>query len=177
MNRAIILAPRKHICKGVAVSTWGERLQWIVDKHEEGIVAGMARKVGKTGTQVSNYLANANVPSADVLQLIVAKYPNVNPEWLITGKGPRERVKSGETIPDRLRVAGEVVEEMVQLVKRYEAATSTVADDPVQGKLRSRRHALRDVAQVERQQAEPQAPPAKAPTRKRRSSSGGSDPG
>ena len=89
MNRAIILAPRKHICKGVAVSTWAERLRWIVDKYEGGNGSGMARKIGKTPQQVSNYLSGANVPSADVLEAVAGAYPAVSPTWLLTGKGSR----------------------------------------------------------------------------------------
>ena len=91
MNRASILAPRKHICKGVAVSTWAERLRWIVDKYESGIGSGMARKIGKTPQQVSNYLSGVNVPSADVLQAVASAYPSVSPTWLLTGKGPRQQ--------------------------------------------------------------------------------------
>ena len=144
-------------------------------KKTDETYGAFAKRVGLSPQIVSNYKKKVHGASVNALADVVLR-TEVNPRWLLTGDGPRYRTREGEPIPERLRVAGEVVEEMVQLVKRYEAATSTVADDPVQGKLRSRRRALRDVAQAEHQQAEPQSPPAKAPKRKRRSSSGGSDP-
>lgn len=59
-----------------------------------------------------------------------AKVLGVNPGWLMTGQGDRRPVKGSEEA-ERLRVAGEIVDEMVKLVDRYRAgigATSPASD-------------------------------------------------
>ena len=46
---------------------------------------------------VSNILSGRNKPGYDFLESLLLHYPNLNLEWLITGRGPMIReVKSGE---------------------------------------------------------------------------------
>lgn len=45
---------------------------------------------------ISNIMAGRNKPSLDVMQKILDKYPTLNPEWLIAGRGEMWRTVPGE---------------------------------------------------------------------------------
>ena len=45
---------------------------------------------------ISNMMAGRNNPSLDVMRRIMERYPTLNPEWLIVGKGEMWRTIPGE---------------------------------------------------------------------------------
>jgi transcriptional regulator with XRE-family HTH domain len=45
---------------------------------------------------ISNIMSGRNKPSLDVMQKILDKYPTLNPEWLIAGRGDMWRTVPGE---------------------------------------------------------------------------------
>ena len=45
---------------------------------------------------ISNMMAGRNNPSLDVMKRIMERYPTLNPEWLILGKGEMWRTPPGE---------------------------------------------------------------------------------
>ena len=45
---------------------------------------------------ISNMMAGRNNPSLEVMKRIMHRYPTVNPEWLIAGKGEMWRTVPGE---------------------------------------------------------------------------------
>jgi len=54
----------------------------------EGISpAKLAEIIGVQRSSVSHMLSGRNNPSYDVLQSILQKFPKVNPDWLLLGKG------------------------------------------------------------------------------------------
>ena len=45
---------------------------------------------------ISNMMAGRNNPSYDVIKRILERYPTLNPEWLISGKGEMWRTPPGQ---------------------------------------------------------------------------------
>ena len=45
---------------------------------------------------ISNMMAGRNNPSLDVMRRIMERYPTLNPDWLIVGKGEMWRTVPGE---------------------------------------------------------------------------------
>ena len=45
---------------------------------------------------ISNMMAGRNNPSLEVMKRIMQRYPTINPEWLIAGKGEMWRTVPGE---------------------------------------------------------------------------------
>ena len=45
---------------------------------------------------ISNMMAGRNNPSLEVMKRIMERYPKLNPEWLIAGRGDRWRTVPGE---------------------------------------------------------------------------------
>lgn len=71
----------KHMDQGIAA-----RLQVIFER--EGISASIfADKIGVQRSAISHILSGRNKPGFDLLQKIIAKFPTINTEWLITGLG------------------------------------------------------------------------------------------
>jgi len=50
-----------------------------------------ANAIGIQGSTLSHILNGRNNPSLSVLQSILNRFPNINPEWLIMGQGSIER--------------------------------------------------------------------------------------
>ena len=74
------------------------RLQVIFER--EGISASIfADKVGVQRSAISHILSGRNKPGFDLLQKIIAKFPTINTEWLITGLGDpyKQQVKQIQT--------------------------------------------------------------------------------
>ncbi len=62
------------------------RLQVIFER--EGISASIfADRIGVQRSAISHILSGRNKPGFDLLQKIIAKFPTINTEWLITGLG------------------------------------------------------------------------------------------
>ncbi|MBN1988648.1 MAG: helix-turn-helix transcriptional regulator [Bacteroidales bacterium] len=62
------------------------RLQVIFEM--EGITASIfADKIGVQRSAISHILSGRNKPGFDLLQKIIANYPNISTEWLISGNG------------------------------------------------------------------------------------------
>lgn len=74
------------------------RLQVIFER--EGISASIfADKIGVQRSAISHILSGRNKPGFDLLQKIIAKFPTINTEWLITGLGDpyKQQVKQIQT--------------------------------------------------------------------------------
>lgn len=56
-----------------------------------------AKSVGKAATTINYIVEGKSKPGYDVLESVVKTYPQVNPNWLLTGEG--EMVKSVPTAP------------------------------------------------------------------------------
>ena len=156
-------------------ATWGERFDWLVKNVAGNSQRGLGRKIGTSGQVIGNWIRGEATPSGDYLENLMQAYPSVNPDWLLTGRGAPTREYKPMAGPT---VAQSAVEEIAAIIDRLrKEATSKAGGDRAQGMLDSRQRALDEAAQAALQQQGPQSPPVKAPKRKRRSSSGGSDPG
>lgn len=66
------------------------RLQKLLTK--EGIApTRFAEVIGVQRSSISHILSGRNKPSFDMIQSILEKYPKINPDWLILGKGEMYR--------------------------------------------------------------------------------------
>jgi hypothetical protein len=64
-----------------------DRLEKILDHY--GITSyRMALDIGTKGANLSNLISGKFNPSFDFLQKVLAKYPEINANWMITGEGP-----------------------------------------------------------------------------------------
>ena len=55
-----------------------------------------AEEIGAQPGTISNMMSGRNNPSLDVMRRIMQRYPTLNPEWLILGKGDMWRTAPGE---------------------------------------------------------------------------------
>jgi transcriptional regulator with XRE-family HTH domain len=55
--------------------------------------------IGITRSSMSHIINGRNNPSLDVMRKILENFPNINPEWLILGKGEMYRQKSNPREP------------------------------------------------------------------------------
>ena len=58
--------------------------------------AEFALRLGIQPSNISHLLAGRNNPSLEVMKRIMERYPTLNPEWLIAGKGDMWRTVPGE---------------------------------------------------------------------------------
>ena len=75
--------------------------------NERERIEKVMKSLGLTGRQfaaeirvqpgtISNMMAGRNNPSLEVMKRIMERYPTLNPEWLIAGKGEMWRTVPGE---------------------------------------------------------------------------------
>lgn len=70
------------------------RLQYLLEL--EGLnQAQFADMIGVGRASISHILNGRNNPGYDIIQSILKKFPDINPDWLILGKGKPYREKSG----------------------------------------------------------------------------------
>lgn len=96
---------RKKICArqlrlsmgGVMADSWKARISWLVNTYANGSPAEFADKLAKAGAKkasrqnVDNWINKGSEPRVSYISAIVRALPRVNPDWLLTGLGPRER--------------------------------------------------------------------------------------
>ena len=73
-----------------------DRLSKIISA--EGLTPStLADEIGVQRSGISHILSGRNYPSFDFMQKLLERFPKLNIEWLISGKG--SMYKSNETIP------------------------------------------------------------------------------
>lgn len=78
---------------------WKRRFSWVLREYADGNKSQMARDLGTDTQQVSKLTGGkTGNPSADTLLDTLRAYPEINPTWLLTGKGPK---RWGDEKPDR----------------------------------------------------------------------------
>ena len=75
----------------------GERLKSI---REPTSREAFCEIVGVSKNTIVNYEKGSRTPDAEFLNRILSLHPEINPAWLLTGEGPRER---GPLVNDELR--------------------------------------------------------------------------
>ncbi len=67
--------------------TINQRVKFLLDKYQLS-VRGFSELIGQKPANTQNYVgARASMPGADYLQSIVEHFEDVNPVWLLTGRG------------------------------------------------------------------------------------------
>ncbi len=80
-----------------------ERILKIME-HEGVGPAQFANNIGIQRASISHILAGRNNPSLEVMIKILTRYPYINPDWLLFGKG--EMLREGAGSPDLFRTPG-----------------------------------------------------------------------
>lgn len=84
-------------------AAWEERIQWILERYEDGSRRAMGRKVGLSGQAISAWARGETKPSGEGLAAIIRTYPEIRARWLLTGNGA-PRIAAAD--PARLVEAG-----------------------------------------------------------------------
>lgn len=77
------------------------RLQRIIEA-EKITPARFAEILGVQRSAISHILTGRNKPSFDLISKIIVKFPAINAEWLITGKGEMRKVVIQRSIFDEI---------------------------------------------------------------------------
>lgn len=77
-------------------STLKDRLSSLLAGMPRGSQAALARACGIRGPSVSAWLSGHTKTLEGENLLNAARFFNVSPEWLATGRGPRERLRGGD---------------------------------------------------------------------------------
>lgn len=72
-----------------------EKLRILIDK-ENLTPSRLAELLGIQPSGISHILGGRNKPSFDLIQKILRRFPQLNPDWLLLDKGPMYRVKSDD---------------------------------------------------------------------------------
>ena len=59
----------------------------------------LADKIGVQRSSISHLLSGRNKPGFDFIQKLLKNYPDINPKWLILGKGPMYHNDNQPTLP------------------------------------------------------------------------------
>lgn len=73
-----------------------ERLSQLI-RNKELSASKFADEIGVQRSSVSHVLSGRNKPSLDFITKVVLRYPDINPEWLLTGRG---EMIAGKNIED-----------------------------------------------------------------------------
>lgn len=87
-----------------SMSTFEDRLQQFLDM-EELSQARFADTLGIQRGGLSHLLSGRNKPSYDFIVKLIASYPTLNSEWLLTGKGKPYKNQPDE--PERIQIRAE----------------------------------------------------------------------
>ena len=91
-----------------AGAAWDERIQWILERYEDGSRRAMGRKVGLSGQAISAWARGETKPSGEGLAAIIRTYPEIRARWLLTGNGA-PRIAAAD--PARLVESGALTHE------------------------------------------------------------------
>ena len=69
--------------------------------NEEGITnAAFANKIGISKGTITHFKNGRNEPGRNVINKILAKYPEINSDWLLSGKFPKYKTEKATLQPD-----------------------------------------------------------------------------
>lgn len=66
---------------------WSDRIEWLLERYEDGSRRAMGRKIGLSGQAISAWTRGEARPSGEGLASIIEAYPDVNARWLLSGRG------------------------------------------------------------------------------------------
>lgn len=96
--------------------SWAERIEWIVKTLCDGNRTVLAKKVGVSTEAISGIILRGSVPGGDKLEKIIEVFPKINPDWLLTGKGPRTRDYQPPATPTKAQVVLERIQSLMDEV-------------------------------------------------------------
>jgi len=95
-------------------------------------VSAFERSIGMSNASFGKSLKNNGSIGGDKLEIILKVYPDINAEWLITGKGtmlnPSERVADAGKASDHFVVSDKMVSENEHLKAELSSKNSQIAD-------------------------------------------------
>lgn len=134
----------------MAPSSLKDRLALVLSGMPRGSKAALARACRVKGPSVSDWLSGKTQTLEGENLLNAARFLNVSPEWLATGRGPRERFSSSQTGSKQLDEAmtnglAHPPSQPLTLDPEmlYEAMTLLVHDEQQGGKFTPRERSMR----------------------------------
>lgn len=108
-----------------------ERMAKIVTFYEDS-VANFARKINRSGSSVNNTLARDEF-SLELLNIITQMYPEVNDQWLKTGKGCPFKCGNEERISKNESTQNEIIKQQTAIInfllKRFPGDVSELSQE------------------------------------------------
>lgn len=105
------------------MSTTSHRLSKIISEVAHTDVTNFERQMGASNTTLRKPIDNNKEIGTKWLIEVCKKYPQVNPEWLLTGKGEMLRKESNQ-LQEPAPEYGEFKEKYENLLKLYEKTES-----------------------------------------------------
>lgn len=100
--------------------SWAERIEWIVANYCDGNRSRLAADIGVSTEAVSGMI-RGSIPKGQSLEAIARRFPFLNPDWLLTGSGPRTRDHLPAASPSAAQAALEEIGAIVDRVRQAEA--------------------------------------------------------
>lgn len=83
----------------------GKRIKLILDYFDIS-PSVFADKIGVQRSSISHILSGRNNPSLDIIHKIITKFPDINPMWLIAGKGEMKQLSLFDEVEKKARKNG-----------------------------------------------------------------------
>ncbi len=106
------------------------RIQKFLDV-EQISASKFADEIGVQRSSISHILSGRNNPSLEVIQKILSRFDDLNPEWLVTGKGDMYKPNRQPTLFDRI---SEPVKEDRQILKNKDVQNETTMNVSIDNK-------------------------------------------
>ncbi|MDD5570929.1 MAG: helix-turn-helix transcriptional regulator [Bacteroidales bacterium] len=131
-----------------------ERIQLIM-KSKNIMASTFADEIGVQRSAMSHIVSGRNNPSLDFIQKVLKKYPEVNPEWLLSGKGEMnkkvlglfdaEEIKNIQNAFDEtktssdveLKAGNEEIKTLENIVEKSKETVKTNVNTPLKSHLRN----------------------------------------
>ena len=101
-----------------------ERIQKIIDL-EKLTASKFADIIGVQRSSVSHIISGRNKPSLDFVQKILSKFPEINTDWLLSGKGSITRTQESAKVSENQAVEMQPVSPITEPVQQNQEFTET----------------------------------------------------
>lgn len=107
-----------------------ELIKFLIDNKKVYNQKDFADKIGKSKTQLSEMVKGTLVISERTVHAIVTAFPELNTEWLLTGKGEmlKEEKKSSPQKEEIITMSREVFEQIARLTETVLSQQRTIEE-------------------------------------------------
>lgn len=122
--------PIEHIQRSLTAQPFSERIRRVAELYAEGNLSRLADRLDVTPQAISRIITSGGSPNASTLELLVRRFPTLNPDWLLTGEGPEQRPAGAASAAGAVNlVLAEMEAKVRELRARY--GSTSEGEDPV----------------------------------------------